>query len=79
MTKFAECDRLFFNRKKGVIFKTGFSDGRSTFVFTAMSSRMRTHSAVTIENGNRVTAAVTIATAFVICLEKEFEKMAKKT
>ena len=30
-----------------------------------MSSRMRSHSAVTIENGNRVTAAVTIlATAF---------------
>ena len=39
-------------------------DGRSRFVFSAMSSRMRSHSAVTIENENRVTAAVTIATAF---------------
>ena len=38
-------------------------DGRSRFVFSAMSSRMHSHSAVTIENGNRVTAAVTIATA----------------
>ena len=41
-------------------------DGRSRFGFSAMSLLMRNHSAVIIENGNRVTAAVTIATAFLL-------------
>ena len=64
MTKFAKVQSIIFLIGKQTFFKTGFSDGRSTFVFTDVSSRMRSHNAVTIENGNRVTAAVTIATGF---------------